>query len=57
MNTNFKGDLFAPASVGEATSLPNSSTLQNRAGFGKFVCISNILPINHPIKKRKPAGG
>ena len=33
----FKGDLFPPASVGEATSLPCGSTLQNGADFGEFV--------------------
>ena len=45
------------AYVGEATSLPRGTTLQNGTRFGEFVQISNILPFNQPLEYRKAAGG
>ena len=43
--------------VGEATSLPGGSTLQNYEDSGEFVQITNILPFNQPLKRRNLAGG
>ena len=53
----FDGVFFAPASVGEATSLPCGTTLQNWVRSGEFVQITNISPFNQPLKKRSVAGG
>ena len=53
----FDGVLFAPASVGEATSLPRGTTLQNWVRSGEYVQINNISPFNQPLKKRSVAGG
>ena len=52
----FDGVLFAPASVGEATSLPRGTTLKKQTGSGEFVQFSNIFPFNKPLKKLKRGG-
>ena len=52
----FDGVLFTPAFVGEATSLPRGTTLQNWVRSGEFVQITNISPFNQPLKKRSVAG-
>ena len=52
----FDGVFFAPASVGEATSLPRGTTSQNWVRFGEFVQIANISPFNQPLKKHNVAG-
>ena len=53
----FGGQVSANAFVGEAISLPRSTTLQNGIGSGEFVQISNILPFNQPLKNQNVAGG
>ena len=53
----FDGVLFAPASVGEATSLPRDTTLRNGKCSGEFVQTNNILPFNQPLRNRNLAGG
>ena len=53
----FGGQVSANAFVGEATSLPRDTTLQNWVRSGEFVQITNISPFNQPLKKRSVAGG
>ena len=53
----FGGQLSANTFVGEATSLPRGTTLQNWVRSGEFVQISNILPFNQPLKNQNAAGG
>ena len=49
--------MIAQPTVGEAISLPGSTTLQNGTDPGEFVQISNILPFNQPLKNHNIAGG
>ena len=53
----FSGQMIAQPTVGEATSLPCGTTLQNWVRSGEFVQITNISPFNQPLKKRSVAGG